>query len=298
MATLREVRRRISSVQSTQKITKAMKMVATAKLRRAQTAAISSRPYAKKMQEMLQHLSAAASDHASDLLTGREVHSVAVVVVTADRGLCGGFNSNLIRTAGSFVEERYPGWMAQGRVKLFCVGKKGADFLTRRKFPVAQRYVGLFDRLSIPHAHAIAADLVGGYRKGEFDRVEIVYNQFKSMTRQEIVIEQFLPVPAQALKGGAGAARPPAVDYIYEPSKERLLEAVVPKHLNFQIWRVLLESNAAEQAARMTAMENATTNARDLIRELQLQYNKARQASITKELLEIVGGAEALTQAG
>jgi F-type H+-transporting ATPase subunit gamma len=298
MATLREVRRRISSVQSTQKITKAMKMVATAKLRRAQTAAVSSRPYAKTMREMLQHLAAAASDYASDLLTGREVQSVAVVVVTADRGLCGGFNSNLIRAAGNFVEERYPGWMAQGRVKIFCVGKKGADFLTRRKFPIAQRYVGLFDRLSIPQAHAIAADLVDGYRKGEFDRVEIVYNQFKSMTRQEIVIEQFLPVPAQALKDGAGGPRPATLDAIYEPSKERLLEAIIPKHLNFQVWRVLLESNAAEQAARMTAMENATTNARDLIRELQLQYNKARQASITKELLEIVGGAEALTQAG
>ena len=298
MATLREVRRRISSVQSTQKITKAMKMVATAKLRRAQMAAVSSRPYAKKMREMLASLAAVAADYTNELLSEREARSVAVVVVTADRGLCGGFNSNLIRAAGNFVEERYPGWMTQGRVKIFCVGKKGADFLTRRKFPVVRKYVGLFDRLAITQAHAIAADLVGGFAKGDFDRVEIVYNQFKSMTRQEIVIEQFLPVPARALQGEPGGVSPRPVDYIYEPSKERLLEAMIPKHLNFQLWRVLLESNAAEQAARMTAMENATTNARELIQELQLQYNKARQASITKELLEIVGGAEALKQAG
>jgi F-type H+-transporting ATPase subunit gamma len=297
MATLREVRRRITSVQSTQKITKAMKMVATAKLRRAQTAAVSSRPYAAKMHEMLASL-AAGAEHGSELLAEREIRSVAVVVVTADRGLCGGFNSNLIRSAGSYVEERYPGWLAQGRVKIFCVGKKGTDFLTRRKFPVVRKYVGLFDRLTVGQAHAIAADLVGGFRRGEFDRVEMVYNSFRSMTRQEIVTEQFLPVPAQALagEGGGGVRRP--VDYIYEPSQEKLLEEIVPKHLNFQVWRVLLESNAAEQAARMTAMENATTNARELIQELQLQYNKARQASITKELLEIVGGAEALKQAG
>jgi F-type H+-transporting ATPase subunit gamma len=296
MPTLREVRSRISGVKQTQKITKAMKMVAAAKLRRAQSAVVSARPYAGTMKSMLQHLAAQAEGTGGALLTEREVRRVALAVVTSDRGLCGAFNSNLIKSAVARMEERYPGWHAEGKVSLFCVGKRASDFFAKRQYRVAGKHVGIFDRLSVGDAVRVARDLVEGFERGEFDRVEIIYNSFKSIARQEIVYEQFLPVPAAALKEGEKAAT--GVDYIYEPAKERLLEALVPKYLNFEVWRILLESNAAEQGARMAAMENATSNADELIRTLQLQYNKARQASITKELLEIVSGAEALTEAG
>jgi F-type H+-transporting ATPase subunit gamma len=295
MPTLREVRSRISGVKKTQKITKAMKMVAAAKLRRAQSAVVSARPYAATMKSMLQHLAAQAEGAGGTLLTEREVRSVALVVVTADRGLCGAFNSNLIKSAITRMEERYPGWHASGKVALFCIGRRASDFFVRRQYRVAGKFVGIFDHLAVGDALRIARDLVGGFERGEYDRVEIIYNSFKSIARQEIVFEQFLPVPTAVLKEGE---KPMAgVDYIYEPSKERLLEALIPKYLNFEVWRVLLESNAAEQGARMAAMENATSNADELVSTLQLQYNKARQASITKELLEIVSGAEALTEA-
>jgi F-type H+-transporting ATPase subunit gamma len=296
MPTLREVRSRISGVKKTQKITKAMKMVAAAKLRRAQNAVVSARPYAATMKSMLQHLALQAEGAGGTLLAERELRSVALVVVTADRGLCGAFNSNLIKSAVARLEERYPGWNAEGRVSLFCIGKRANDYFSKRRFTVAGKHVGIFDRLAVSDAQRIAGELIGGFERGDFDRVEIIYNAFKSIARQEIVFEQFLPVPAAALKEGERAKA--GVEYIYEPSKEKLLEALVPKHLNFEVWRILLESNAAEQGARMAAMENATSNADELISTLQLQYNKARQASITKELLEIVSGAEALTEAG
>jgi F-type H+-transporting ATPase subunit gamma len=259
---------------------------------------VSARPYAATMKRMLQHLAARMEGGAGSLLAEREVQSLALVVVTADRGLCGAFNSNLIKAAVNHLEARYPGWNAQGKVKIICAGKRGHEFFSKRQFIVTGKYLGIFDRLGVGDALRIAREVVGGYERGEYDRVEIIYNEFKSISRQQIVVEQFLPVPSEALGEGGGAKGHGGVDYIYEPSKERLLEALVPKHVNFQMWRVLLESNAAEQGARMAAMENATVNADDMIRTLQLQYNKARQASITKELLEVMSGAEALREAG
>ena len=293
MATLRDVRSRIAGVKKTQKITRAMKMVAAAKLRRAQNGVVGARPYAAKMKQLLQLLSGQVQEQANPLLTSREVRNVVLVVVTADRGMCGAFNSNLIKTAIQHVNETYPRWLEQGRVQLICIGKKGADFFGKRKFKVTGGYIGVYGQLVFPQAQAIARDLVQGYLKGDYDRVEVIYNEFKNIAQSRIVVDQFLPVPPADQTGGSVSF----VDYIYEPSKERIREAIVPKHLNFQILRVLLESNAAEQGARMAAMENATKNADDMIRQLQLQYNKARQASITKELLEVVGGAEALSQA-
>jgi F-type H+-transporting ATPase subunit gamma len=207
--------------------------------------------------------------------------------------MCGAFNANLIKAAIQHGREKYPGWMEQGRVQLICIGKKGADFFRKRTFKVTGGYVGVFGRLAFPGAQAIARDIVQGYLRGEFDRVEVIYNEFKNIAQSRIVVDQFLPVPPAGEAGGPASF----VDHIYEPSKERILEAIVPKHLNFQVWRILLESRAAEEGARMTAMESATKNADDIVRQLQLQYNKARQASITKELLEVVGGAEALSQA-
>jgi F-type H+-transporting ATPase subunit gamma len=299
MATLREVRARISGVKKTQKITKAMKMVAAAKLRRAQSGVVAARPYARKIRELLQHLSATADVGPNPFLTTREVNAVALVVVTSDRGLCGSFNANLFKATMNHLQTNYPAAQEQGKLKLFCVGKKGFDFFLRRNYTVAGKYIGVYNNLVFGQAQSIAREIIDGYTKGEFDKVEVAYNEFKSISQQRIVVEQFLPIPREDFPAaGGGPQTAGGVNYIYEPSGREIINALVPRHLNFQIWRILLESNAAEQGARMAAMENATENANDLINMLQLQYNKARQAAITKELLEVVSGAEALRKAG
>ncbi len=298
MATLRDIRRRISGVKSTQKITKAMKMVAAAKLRRAQEAIVQARPYARKMAEMLHHLSTKVDVSRYPLIAERGVQSVAIVVVTADRGMCGAFNANVIRAANHHINNNYKQLSAAGKVKLICVGKKGYEYFNKRKYEIALKHVGIFNSLAFADAKAIAREIIEGHSKNEFDRVEVVYNEFKNAVQQRVAIEQFLPVARP--QGESASASMPVVrpstgfDYIYEPSSDEIISALVPRHLNFQMWRVLLESNAAEQGARMLAMENASTNAKEIISALTLSYNKARQASITKELLEIVSGAEAL----
>jgi len=294
MATLREIRRRIGGIKSTQKITKAMKMVAAAKLRRAQDAVIAARPYARKMKELLNHLAMKADVNVHPHFAVRPVKKVAIIVVTADRGLCGAFNGNLTRAAAAHAQQQYGELLASGAVKLICVGKKGFDFFSKKGYPVARKYVGLFSALEFGTARSIAADAMAGFLGGDYDRIDIVYNEFKSIMQQRIMVEQFLPIAAA---DASASPQKSQIDYIYEPSSEAIISALVPKNINVQIWRILLESNASEQGARMAAMDNATTNASDLIHDLQLSYNKARQASITKELLEIVSGAEALRQA-
>jgi F-type H+-transporting ATPase subunit gamma len=271
-----------------------MKMVAAAKMRRAQEAIVQARPYARKMAEMLRHMSDKVDVAAYPLLQSTQTGTVALVVVTADRGMCGAFNANIIRTASARIEELYGQHRAEGSLRLYCVGKKGADYFSKRNYPVTSKYTGIYNGLHFGTARAIVADLTGAYLRGEIHRVEVIYNEFKNSAQQRLVVEQLLPV----VQDQPAAPSRSQVDYIYEPSSAEIISALVPKHLNFQFWRVLLESNAAEQGARMTAMENASTNARDLIRTLQLSYNKARQGAITKELLEIVSGAEALKQAG
>lgn len=293
MATLREVRARIAGVKKTQKITKAMKMVAAAKLRRSQSNVTAARPYAQAMRHLLEHLGSAVDIASSPFVEQREIRSAAMVIVTADRGLCGAFNSNLIKTAVARIDEHYAQLNSEGKLKLFCVGRKGFDFFSKRRYTVAQKYIGVYNNLVFTQASAIAADLTRGFLAGDFDKVEIIYNEFKSVARQQITVDQFLPVIRLA---GEPQGSSPSANYIYEPSSVRIIESLIPRHLNFQIWRVLLESNAAEQGARMAAMDNATENANELISTLQLVYNKARQASITKELLEIVAGAEALRE--
>jgi F-type H+-transporting ATPase subunit gamma len=297
MATLREIRRRIAGVKSTQKITKAMKMVAAAKLRRAQDAIVSARPYARKMRDLLQNLAGGIEQSAHPLLMPRQVERVAIVVVTSDRGLCGAFNTNIVKAAVNLIRENYREISENGKVRLVTVGKKGYDFFIKRDYKVVGKHVGIFGSLNFGHARSIMDELVHGYRTGEFDKVVVLYNEFKSVIKQHIVIEQLLPVPAEGASSDAKTPHLPT-DYIYEPSSTEIIDTLLPKHLNFQMWRILLESNAAEQGARMTAMENATSNAGELISTLTLSYNKARQASITKELLEIVSGAEALKKAG
>ncbi len=298
MATLREIRRRIGGVKSTQKITKAMKMVAAAKLRRAQDAVVSARPYARTMKNVLRDLAGVVDVASNPLFAGRPPEKVAVVVVTADRGLCGAFNTNIVKAALSHIQIEFPKQHRAGNVKIVCVGRKGSDYFMKNGYPIDGKYIGIFGTLGFENACQIVAALTQGFLGGSYDRVDVVFNEFKSILQQKIVIDRFLPIPAEDVAGEGAKAAPAPADYIYEPSGEKILGSLVPKHLNFQMWRILLESNAAEQGARMSAMDNATTNASDLIRDLQLSYYKARQASITKELLEIVSGAEALTKAG
>ncbi len=287
MASLREIRRRISSIQSTQQITKAMKMVASAKLRRAQENILATRPYAKKLQELMGNIMARLESSHEPLLQERELKKVLMVVVTADRGLCGAFNANIIRFAENKVHNQN-----DVEVHLFPVGKKGFEYFSRRNFNIYNHKINFFNFLEFDDAKAIVETLVTAYMQEEFDQIEIVYNEFKSAVQQNVVTEQILPFQPNEdlMESKAG------IDFIYEPEKDKILHGLIPKQLNVQMWKNLLESNAAEQGARMTAMENATENAEDIIAYLTLHYNRARQAAITKEISEIVGGAEALKE--
>ncbi len=294
MAKYREIRGRIEGIQNTAKITQAMKMVAAAKLRRAQDSIIAARPYGRKLRELLQFLASGMEVAISPLLEERDVRRACLIIVAADRGLCGAFNSNLIKSAQYLINNRYAELNAAGKLDLICVGKRAVDYFTRRGYNVVSAYPGVFTSLDYSYAQRIIAEVRRGFLERQYDRVEVIYNEFKSVAKQNIAVEQLLPIPkleADAAHGGASA------DYIFEPSPEEILDALLPKHLNTQMWNVLLESNAAEQGARMTAMENATRNAKDLVRDLRRSYNRARQTAITTEILEIVSGAEALRQA-
>ncbi|ASQ89742.1 ATP synthase F1 subunit gamma [Prosthecochloris sp. GSB1] len=289
MATLKDIRTRIKSVKSTQQVTKAMKMVAAAKLRRAQDSAIQSRPYAAKLGEMLGSLSVKVDTSLNPLLSSREdVRKVLVVLVTSDRGLCGAFNTNIIKLAQKIITEEYGELHRNGNVELLCAGSRGYDFFRKRDYKIARAYPGVFQSLDFNVAKEIAEFASEKYLSGEYDRVVMVYNEFKSVLAPTLRSETLLPISAEG-SGGSGKS-----DYLYEPSPASIIDALVPKHLNTQVWRVMLESNAAEQASRMTAMDSATENAKELLRLLNISYNRARQAAITTELSEIVAGAEAL----
>ncbi|MGH7309874.1 MAG: ATP synthase F1 subunit gamma [Candidatus Rokuibacteriota bacterium] len=289
MATLRDIRRRIRSVQSTQKITRAMKLVAAAKLRRAQERILAARPYASKMAELLGNLvSAVGPDGAAHpLLEQREGPRRQVVIITADRGLAGAFNSNIIRHALAFIRES-----SQADVTLVAVGRKGRDFYRRRPWTIKRTLLGFWDRLAFSHAQELADFLVTQFLEGEVDEVHLVYNEFRSVAVQRPVRVQLLPI-ARA-EGQESAPAP--VEYLYEPAPDAILSDLLPRHVRTQVYRALMESVAGEYGARMTAMEAATNNAKEMIDVLTIQYNKARQEKITKELLDIVGGAEALRQ--
>lgn len=289
MATLRDIKQRIKGVKSTQQITKAMKMVAAAKLRRATDAIINARPYARKIQTLLSHLASNDELMNNPLFISRDINNVAVVVVTADRGLCGAFNTNIIREATRYIQEELQSQNLSH--SLFCLGKKGSDYFSKRNYNVVHKNPGIFASLNYSIAQRLSDQLIAGFVKGEFDKVILIFNEFKSIIQQRIVVEQFLPIPVESNKERETHTE---ANYIYEPDQKAIFEYLIPKHLKAQLWRVLLESNAAEFAARMTAMDNATTNAKELIRTLNLKYNKERQAAITKEILEIVSGANAL----
>ena len=292
MATLRDIRRRIRSVESTQKITRAMKLVAAAKLRRAQERIMSARPYAIKMAELLSSLVRRAEGEAHPLLVRREAARKRLVIITADKGLCGAFNSNILRASLAFLREQ-----GETSVTLVVVGKKARDFYRRRQWEVKSEMLGFFDRLAYSHAEELAGGLMQEYLGGEMDEVHLMYNEFRSVAVQRVKREQLLPIESAAASEGEGGAEGATGDYIYEPSPEAILAALLPRHVTTQVYRALMESVAGEYGARMTAMEAATKNAKEMISVLSIQYNKARQERITKELLDIVGGAEALRQA-
>ncbi|MGE5046956.1 MAG: ATP synthase F1 subunit gamma [Deltaproteobacteria bacterium] len=296
MASLRSIRSRIKSVRSMQKITKALKLVSAAKLRRAQDAVVRTRPYAQALDELLASLARARANAdmpPHPLMDVRKNPSrIEVVLLTSDRGLCGGFNANIIRRAQRFLVEEGDKYEV---IQFSTIGRRGRDFARKRGIQTRKDYVGFFGRLRYSMAKEVADDLIAEYRERKLDAVYLLYNQFKSAITQVITLKQLLPIVAEKeqekVAGKGGFITP---EHIYEPSRPELLEHLIPRELAMQIWRALLESEASEHGARMSAMESATSNANDTIARLSLQYNRARQASITKELMEIVSGAEAL----
>jgi F-type H+-transporting ATPase subunit gamma len=287
MATLKAIRKRISSVRNTQQITKAMKMVSAAKLRRAQESAIQARPYAEKMTELLQNLSTRVSREAHPLMTAREEKKVHLVLFTSDRGLCGGYNANLIRTADAFIRQQ----SLDREVELTFVGRKGADFFRRRRANIADRYTDILYKAPDELAVEIAGKLIDRFINGATDAVYIIYSRFRSALSQVPTLEKLLPV---SLTETGGVETEHATEYLYEPGVQQLLASLLPRITEVALQRALLEATASEHGARMTAMESATGNAAKMIGSLTLQMNRARQASITRELMEIVGTAEAL----
>ena len=291
MANLKEVKTRITSVVSTQQITKAMKMVAAAKLRKSQERITQMRPYALKLNSILQNVSSNSdSDFENVYGTEREIKNVLLIVVTSDRGLCGAFNSNVFKRTLKLIEENYSSQYNSGNLSILPVGKKAADYFIKRKYNVVSEHSDLFTRLSFDNVKVAAEETMKAFADGTYDRVDIIYNEFKNVATQVLNVEQFLPIaPVEEEEGSTDN-----VDYIFEPSIDFIVEELIPKSLKIQFYKALLESNASENGARMTAMDQATENAGELLKELRLTYNRTRQAAITKEILEIVGGAEAL----
>ena len=294
MASLKEVRTRINSVNSTQQITKAMKMVAAAKLRRAQDRIVQMRPYSEKLESILENVTATlgSDDVSNPFAEDRSTkNKVLIVAVTSDRGLCGGFNANIIKEVKAVIDTKYATQYKNGNVEIMCVGSKGYDFFKRRDYKLNDKYVDLFTKLSFDLAKEAAEYAMNGFLNGDFDVVEVVYNEFKNVATQIIRTEQLLPLSQTS---DDDAEENVELDYIFEPNKEEIVEDLIPKTLKISFYKALLESNASEHGARMTAMDKATENAGELLKELKLTYNRTRQAAITKEILEIVGGAEAL----
>lgn len=291
MANLKEVRNRIASVTSTQQITKAMKMVSAAKLKRATSAIIQLRPYANKMKDILANLSASLEESNSPFIQEREPNKVLVITISSNRGLAGAFNMNVIKTANNLISEKYADQYRKGNVHIVAIGKKVQDFYEKRKYNVIGNNNDLYSALTFENASKITEAIMAGFAKGEYDRVELVYNQFRNAAVQILTTEQLLPVP----KATSVADTAAQTDYILEPSQEEIVEQLIPKSIKTQVYKAILDSHASEHGARMTAMDKATENAGDLLKQLKLSYNQARQAAITTELTEIVSGAAALS---
>jgi len=288
MPSLKEVKTRIGSVVSTQQITKAMKMVAAAKLRKSQDRIIQMRPFAKKMTGILQNLSSGQSDSDNWFSQVRPEEKVLIITVSSDRGLCGSFNSNTIKGTLRLIQEKYSQQMAKKNVTILPIGKKAYDFFSKRGYPIVDQYATLFHGLTYETSSKVSEFLMEAYRAGTYDKMEVVYNQFKNVATQILIVEQYLPVIPVA------GEKKQDIDYIFQPDHTEILSGLIPKSLKVQLFKTLLDSNASENGARMTAMDKASENAGEILKDLRLTYNRTRQAAITKEILEIVAGAEAL----
>jgi F-type H+-transporting ATPase subunit gamma len=295
MANLKEIRQRIRSVITTQQMTRAMKMVSAAKLRRAQDRIIKLRPYAGKMKEIMNGLTAGVTgDFSSPYAVQRNPEKVLLVVVTSNRGLCGAFNSNVIKLALKVIEENYSEQKAKGNLQILCIGKKGYEYFSRRKYDLVGQNNDILSRISFTSAKELCEMVMKGFTSKKWDKVDLIYNEFRNVISQNKIWESFLPLKPPSQEKGKGASE----DWIYEPGQAEILESLVPQSLKIQFFKAVIESNAGEQGARMSAMDSATTNAEELLKALRLNYNRERQASITKELLEIVAGADALAAGG
>ncbi|MFP5080603.1 ATP synthase F1 subunit gamma [Pedobacter sp. JCM 36344] len=291
MANLKEVRIRIASVQSTQQITKAMKMVSAAKLKRATNAIVQLRPYATKLKEILGNLSASLEGSSSPFIQEREPNKVLIIVVSSNRGLAGAFNMNVIKATNNLIAQKYNEQYKNGNVSIVAIGKKSQDFYEKRNYNTIGNNNEVYAALTFENVTKITESIMEGFEKGKFDKVELVYNKFKNAAVQILTTEQLLPLPKNAT---VEQVKPADIDYILEPSKENIVEQLIPKSIKIQLYKAVLDSHAAEHGARMTSMDKATENAGDLLKALKLSYNQARQAAITTELTEIVSGAAAL----
>lgn len=289
MPSLQHIRRRIGSVKNTQKITRAMKLVSGAKLRRAQERIFSARPYAEKMAELLHGLASKVPHGVHPLLTAREEKKAELVVIAADRGLCGSFNANIVRNAQEWIRDKERRGI---RVSLSPVGRKARDFFRKRPYPIRRAWPGIFDRLHFGNALEIANDIEQAFLKGEFDACDFIFTEFRSVSSQRVEVKRLLPVGG--IEDSENPEQSASAGYLYEPSDEEIFEELLPKYVQVQIFRALLDSSASEQGARMMAMDAATRNAQEMIYKLTQVFNKTRQAAITKELMDIIGGAEAL----
>jgi F-type H+-transporting ATPase subunit gamma len=296
MANLRDIRNRISSIENTQQITKAMKMVAAAKLRKAQQRMTATRPYAKKMQEVVGRLVSGAGSSNILLRQPEETDTILMIIVGSDRGLCGGFNNNLFKAIEKNIAENYADYNEAGKLDIITVGRKAEAYFKKREYKVIDSNTGFFDKLNYESTTEIMNEATEKFADGTYDKVLIAFNEFKSVITQNRKVEEVLPInpdkfDSQAVENKISEG---IIDYIFEPDAKTILEDILPVHLNMQLWRAVLESNASEQGARMAAMDNATENAKELEKELRLKYNQARQSAITTEISEIVSGASAL----
>ena len=292
MANLRDIRNRIGTVNNTQQITKAMKMVAAAKLRKAQDRMIQTRPYAAKIQDVVGRLVGSSSDSNPVMRKPEETKKVLLLVIGSDRGLCGGFNNNLFKETEKFIQAELSEFHSKGTLDLITVGKKATTHFGKRNYQIVEKHPGFFDSIEYAKTSAIMSAATEAFVSETYDAVYIAYNEFQSVIAQNRKIEKVLPIDPEMISGDASNE---SIDYIFEPDSSVILDQLLPLHLNMQLWKAVLESNASEQGARMTAMDSATENAKDLERDLRLKYNQARQSAITTEISEIVSGAQALS---
>jgi F-type H+-transporting ATPase subunit gamma len=296
MANLRDIRNRISSIENTQQITKAMKMVAAAKLRKAQQRIIATRPYAKKMRSVVSRLINGVESDNPILRNPEDVDSILIIIVGSDRGLCGGFNNNLFKMVEQRISDDFSDYYDKNKLDLITIGRKADGFFKKRKYNVVDSYVGFFDDLNYETTSSIMSETTEKFVKGDYDKVLVAFNEFKSVISQNRLIDEILPLKTDQFEEES-SSNLNEIDYIYEPDDKAILDELLPVHLNMQLWRAVLESNASEQGARMTAMDSATENAKEIKDELKLKYNQARQSAITTEISEIVSGAAALEDA-